>query len=291
MTSKPTATVVIPTYNRAAMLGELLDLLDPLVASGDVAVVVVDDGSTDDTPQVIAQHAGVRCVRQANAGAAAARNTGLAHVEGAVVAFLDDDCRPGPDWPHPLVDALSRADPDVAGIGGPVRAHGDSVLDRFIELERQVSHGAPIEGGVDFLITANAAFRVEALRDVGGFDIGFQRAAGEDVDLSWRLRKAGRRLLVIDDGAVDHVNRATLKGILRTYRAHGEGRAALRRMHPDDSLVGAGRRATRPAAFADRWRTYRSGGCDRRTALGFTVLRVAGLAAYLFGLVRAGRRS
>ena len=94
-TSKPLVSVVIPTYNRAALLDEALSSAGAQVGAGtlfDVEIVVVDDASSNETPAAVRRHPTVRYIRHAtNRGGSAARNTGIAASSGSLIAFLDDD--------------------------------------------------------------------------------------------------------------------------------------------------------------------------------------------------------
>lgn len=88
----PTVSVVIPAYNSARFIGEAIDsVLAQDYSQGKIEIIVVDDGSGDGTCQVVAGYDGVRLLRQANAGAAAARNRGMEHCTGEWVALLDSD--------------------------------------------------------------------------------------------------------------------------------------------------------------------------------------------------------
>src|SRR5205814_4976614 len=80
-------------------------------------VIVVDDGSTDDTAAVVGRYQDVRLIRTANLGLSSARNTGLHASRHEIVAYIDDDARPDPDWLGYLADTLSRT--GHAGVGGP----------------------------------------------------------------------------------------------------------------------------------------------------------------------------
>ena len=109
-------SVVICSLNGAAGVDRCLHAL---AAQKDVElqVIVVDDGSTDDTSEVAREH-GVTVIRhEVNRGLAAARNTGVQAATAPVVAFLDDDCEPEPEWARELVDAYTDG---VVGVGGTV---------------------------------------------------------------------------------------------------------------------------------------------------------------------------
>jgi glycosyltransferase involved in cell wall biosynthesis len=107
--TRPAVSAIIPTHNRAPLLAEALDSV--LAQAGeDVEVIVVDDGSTDETPRALARHAGrVRTIRQANAGVGAARNRGVAAARGGMIAFLDDDDLWAPDHLAVLRGALEAS--------------------------------------------------------------------------------------------------------------------------------------------------------------------------------------
>lgn len=286
----PDCSVVIPTYNRAASLARVLAPLAEVAASGGVEVIVVDDGSTDRTPDVLRDLPWVEVIRQANAGPAAARNAGWRTARADVVVFTDDDCRPSAGWPLTLVGDLDATGSErVGGVGGEIRGIGRSTLDRFVEVERLVDHGRDLsDGGVDYLVTANVAFRRVALEAVDGFDESFPAPAAEDVDLSWRLRAAGWTL-ERSPAAVGHEHRTSVGDVLRTYRKHGAGRAVLDARHPDRTAARAAGSAVGLGAWRERYGSHRRSGTSRGAAVGLLVLRAAGLAAFGWGLVR-GRR-
>lgn len=119
MTSSPTVSVVIPVRDDAAELRVCLELLSRQSVSP-LEVVVVDNGSTDDSAAV-AQAAGARVVTEPRPGIPHAAATGYDAARGDVIARLDADSRPGPDWVAHLVAAF--ADPDVVAVTGPGRFH------------------------------------------------------------------------------------------------------------------------------------------------------------------------
>ena len=287
--SNPTCSVVVPTYNRAEPLATLLRVLEELVnraaAEGmNIEVVVVDDGSTDTTPHVMEAFDWIVACHQPNAGPAAARNLGWRTATGEVIVFIDDDCIPAGAWPRQILGAFD--DPMVGGAGGNIASAGDGPLDHFVTVERLVDHGRDLGNTLDYLITANAAYRRAALEEVGGFDSSFRRAAGEDVDLAWRLRACGWRLVRAPD-TVEHDHRSSVTGILRTFRAHGRARALLDQRHPQQGITASASNAARPSMLMDRWRRYRALGMTAGWIVPLFALRVAGLGTYLVGFLAA----
>lgn len=286
MTKTPELTIVVPTWNRVERLRDLLPDLEALAADGDVEVVIVDDGSTDGTRRVLEATTWATVIHQPNGGAAAARNTGWKQATAPVVVFLDDDCRPGAGWPTGLLHAFT--DKDVVGVGGRIESARLGTLESFVTVERLVDHGRDLVDGVDYLITANAAFLIDTLADVGGFDEAFPGAAGEDVDLSWRIRAGGGRL-ARSAATVYHDHRASIREVLGTYRGHGRARALLDERFPDRSASTAAKRAVAPAVWTERYTMYRQAGVAPLTAVALLGLRAAGLVWYLMGL-RDGHR-
>lgn len=287
---EPAISVVVPTYNRSASLHRLLEALSECeVPDGGFEVIVVDDGSSDDTAAV-AGRAGVRVryVRQDNAGPAAARNRGWRQARGPIVAFTDDDTLPDRRWLVELVDEMT-ARPELSALGGNVLPMRRSFLADFVQLDRLVGHGAD-ERGVRFLITANAAYRRDALRDVDGFDEGFPMAAGEDTDLSFRMRKHGGALGVTEGATVLHDHRTGIRALFRTYYRHGIARDRLAGLHPDLGIGSSARSMVLPAYWIKRYRYYRSvGATSRSTAIAYCGLRAIGLACYAAGIAKARR--
>ncbi|HJZ59180.1 MAG TPA: glycosyltransferase, partial [Gemmataceae bacterium] len=112
----PRASVVVCTYNGGRTLDQCLRSLRELDYP-DYEVIVVDDGSTDDTPEILRRFPEVRAIHQPNRGLSAARNVGLYAATGEVIAYTDSDCFADPDWLTHLVDQLERT--GAAAVGGP----------------------------------------------------------------------------------------------------------------------------------------------------------------------------
>lgn len=221
-------TIVVPAYNAAATLEACLDAC-LRQTHADLEVIVVDDGSTDDTRN-IAESKGVRCESQEQAGPAAARNRGASIARGGIIAFTDADCVPHADWVERLLEGFDSE--DAGAVGGTYgMINSDRLLPRIIHEEIAFRH-ARLRREVDFLGSFNIACRREAFEAVGGFDETFKEASGEDNDLTYRMAQAGWRLIFAPEAVVDHHHPQQLGPYLRRQARHGFWRVKLYAKHP-----------------------------------------------------------
>ena len=125
-------SVVIPTYNRLDMLVRVLDALDAQVDAPPFEVIVINDGSKDDTEHVISQRKGIVFRTQANAGPGRARNHGVSLARGKIVVFIGDDTVPEPRFlfEHARVHRESSDDPMVACLGYTGWPRGERIYSR-----------------------------------------------------------------------------------------------------------------------------------------------------------------
>jgi O-antigen biosynthesis protein len=228
--SQPLVSVVVCSYNGARTIRETLEHLSRLRYPA-YEVIVVDDGSTDDTAQVASEF-DVRLIRTPNRGLSRARNTGLAAANGEIVAYIDDDAYPDPHWLAYLVATFEET--DHVGVGGPNLPPPDEG-----PTARCVARapGGPIhvllsDTEAEHLPGCNMAFRTERLRAIGGFDARF-RAAGDDVDVCWRLQEKGWTLGFNPTAVVWHRRRDSVKRYWRQQRGYGRAEAMLERKWPE----------------------------------------------------------
>ncbi len=226
-------TVVIPVR------GELP--ADVLVGLGPVAaVVVVDDASPVPVTAPTTTSAGVavRVIRRAvQGGPAAARNTGLAAVDTALVAFVDADCVPVGSWLPVLLPHF--ADPAVAVVAPRIvpldRGAATDVLARYEASRSALDLGdrparVRARSRVSFVPSAALVARVGDLAAVGGFDESL--AVGEDVDLVWRLDEGGRVVRYEPAATVAHRHRSTARAWARRRFDYGTSAGPLAIRHP-----------------------------------------------------------
>ena len=226
----PKVSVVVASYNGARTLEACLKSLKRLNYP-DYEVILVDDGSSDETQSIVKKFPFVRNIRQENQGLSAARNRGIAAALGEIVAFTDSDCRADEDWLYYLVGDLQRT--DYIGMGGHnLLPPEDSPVAAVV----MASPGGPAhvmltDTEAEHIPGCNMAFYKAALDQIGGFDPVF-RKAGDDVDMCWRLQQQGYKIGFSAAGFVWHYRRSTLRAYLNQQNGYGEAEALLLRKHP-----------------------------------------------------------
>jgi GT2 family glycosyltransferase len=209
-------SVVIPVHDDRAGLARCLAALQAS-AMADVDFVVVDDASSDD-PAAVATPMGARILRLAdNVGPAAARNHGARHARGEILVFVDADVVVAPGALERVVQVL-RSRRDVAAVFGSYDADpaADGIVSRYKNLLHHFVHQ---EGNVEASTfwAGCGAIRRAAFEAVGGFDEKrFRHPSIEDIDLGYRLRRAGYRILLDTGLQATHLKRWTFRSLLHT---------------------------------------------------------------------------
>lgn len=204
----PFVSVIVPTWNRAAFLRQLLNALSFQVYPSDrMEVLVMDNSSTDDTEAVVSQAAArfdfpVRYHRKLNDGPAASRNRGAELARGEVLAFTDSDCLPVPGW---IASAVLHLAEGAGVVCGPVRPAPITREHPFF-----IHQVRAIEAEEGLYPTANAFYRRDVFFELGGFDETSrtyswgQPVGGDDTEFAWRVRRAGYASAFARGAAVLH---------------------------------------------------------------------------------------
>lgn len=257
----PLISVVVCSLNGADVISGALKAIKAQKWAGKLEIIVVDDGSTDDTYKIAKSFKGVRVIKnKQNFGIARSRNIGIKSAKGKIVAFTDDDCRPRPTWIKELYAGYTSD--KIQGVGGdaiskdksnliqrylsanqPLKPLENKVLKSKNPLYRLASYlkyitwlRKPVPNrkrSVYSLATANVSFRKSAFKKVGMFDERFI-FAGEDVDLCKRVNNAyPDSLWFAPKAKVIHQFDSRLGDTLRRSKAHAIGNAQLSRKYRD----------------------------------------------------------
>ncbi len=225
-------SVIIPAYNAERTLPLTLEALQRQTVPRDrYEVIVVDDGSTDETAR-IATEFGARVIRQENQGPAAARNAGVRAARGEIVLFTDADCAPCEDWIEKMTAPFK--DPEVVGAKGAYLTRQRSLMARFVQLEYEDRYDRMANfAQIDFIDTYSAAYRRDVFLANNGFDTIFPTASVEDQEFSFRLAQKGYRMVFVPEARVYHLHDETLKQYIRRKFFIGYYKALLTRWLPE----------------------------------------------------------
>jgi GT2 family glycosyltransferase len=226
----PKVSVVVCAYNAERTMSPCLASLEKLTYPN-YEVIVVNDGSTDSTREIAERYEYIRLINQENKGLSAARNIGIAAATGEIIAFTDSDCVADPDWLTYLVATFLRS--GRLAVGGP---NFPPPEDALVPSAVAVSPGGPThvllnDEVAEHIPGCNMAFRKSALEEINAFDPVF-RAAGDDVDLCWRLQNQGYQIGFSPAAVVWHFRRNTVKAYLNQQRGYGKAEAQLYFKHP-----------------------------------------------------------
>ncbi|MGC9309060.1 MAG: glycosyltransferase family 2 protein, partial [Thermoplasmatota archaeon] len=210
----------------------------------DYEIIVVDGMSTDGTYQLLEElqeEYDFRLLRNPKQNAAAGRNRGIAAAQGGILAFVDGDAVPADDWLSQIQGAFECQ--DVAGVGGPDLLPGDSIyksqaigrvmtspLARGGQFNPSTQHTMDGDAQyVDHIPSCNLALRREVLDDVGLFDEAFVK--GQDLELNYRIRRAGYRLYYTPCIRVVHYRKQHIRNFARQIYKWAKAKVAIVKKH------------------------------------------------------------
>jgi len=236
----PGVSFVIPVHNGETWLETVVDAVLAMADGRPMEVIAVDDGSRDRSRAILQRYAAagkVVLIEGEGRGAAAAINIGVRRASHPIICQVDQDVILHPGWLSKLTAELER--PDVAAAQGYYLSPSNaSIWSRVMGLDLQQRYSQLDKRHVDHVCTGNTAYRAIALTAAGLFDedLGY----GYDNDISYRLVRAGHRLVIREDATATHEWRDDIVGFVRQQYGFGYGRIDLvfkhrgRRMAGDD---------------------------------------------------------
>lgn len=227
----PMVSVVVPVFNAETTIAHVVQSLLSQAYPGPVEVILVDDGSTDSTSEILKSFPEIIYLKQVNSGPAVARNRGAAESRGDFILFTDSDCIARKDWVSQIVEGFK--DPRVGavcgsyGIANPQKRLAACIHSEIMYRHRIVMPVYPRAFG-----SYNVGIRREVFFSVGGFNEIYRQASGEDNDLSYKIINKGWLIYLNKSALVDHYHTTKVGKYLKEQFRHGFWRAKMYSDHP-----------------------------------------------------------
>jgi lipopolysaccharide/colanic/teichoic acid biosynthesis glycosyltransferase/glycosyltransferase involved in cell wall biosynthesis len=229
-------SIIIPARNASDTLSDCLAAISAQEGmEHPFEVIIVDDGSTDDTRQ-IARGYEARVVALDGRGPAAARNAGAQNARGEILAFTDADCQPARDWLLRLTQPF--VDPGVVGVRGVYRTHQQGWMPRFVQQEYAFKYRRMERyPAIDFIDTYSAAYRRQVFLENGGFEETFPVPSVEDQEFSFRMARKGYKMVFAPEAIVFHRHDRNLGEYWRRKFGIGYWKVLLLRWLPERAFA------------------------------------------------------
>src|SRR5437870_10271356 len=237
----PKISVVIPTQNRSDLMAETIDRDESQTIPGDhYEVLVIDNASHHDTDAILEQKAGIypnlKFDFQKKPGAAATRNVGIRLANSNLILFIDDDVQAEPALLQAHLECHIQ-NPNSSVIGAVSMPWGDT-SDPFLKYlrdHRVLNPYTPSKGPIDFSYyhTCNVSTPRRMLLDAGGFNEDFKVYGMEDIELGYRLERAGCRMLYSEDAHAVHYRFPDYQEFLERCEQAGYSLGQLLVLHPE----------------------------------------------------------
>jgi glycosyltransferase involved in cell wall biosynthesis len=252
MSEKIAVSVIIPARNAADVIPDCIKALQQQTCDRSaLEIIVIDDGSSDTTPDVV-KSAGITLFSQENRGPAAARNAGVKTARGDIILFTDADCRPAADWVDQMMEPFKND--AVMGVKGVYRSDQTEMTARFVQAEYEAKYRFMAAfKTIDFIDTYSAGFRRNAFTALKGYDESFPGASVEDQEFSFRMHEAGYQMVFTPRAVVTHLHATSLRRYFRKKFNIGFWKMKVLREHPQkafrDTHTPQGLKLQIPVAF------------------------------------------
>jgi len=226
-------SLIIPAYNAEKTISICLEsALKQSAPSKSYEIIVVDDGSTDRTPEIVKKFP-VKLIKQKNQGPAVAINNGAKEASGEIVIFTDSDCELHAEFIKNILSPFED-DPEIVGVQGSYKTRQKEFMAKFVQVEIETRYMRMTRNPIiDFIGTYAAAYKRDIFIRNGCFDTGFPLASGEDTEFSYKLHEQGYKLVFRPIAFVFHLHPTKLIEYLKIKFFRGYWRIRLYKMHPE----------------------------------------------------------
>lgn len=229
MLKKDSVSVIINAYNEEEDIGDCLDSLADQTYD-DFELVVVDDGSTDGTMEVVEEYSDkfdMKTHRTEHVGLKKARKEGVRRADGEYLITIDADEVLREDFLENILKGFE--DDDVGAVGGVLRSEGEGRVTEAYGALNEMFY--KLRGGdeeVDWIQGGCSAYRREALEEVGGLA---REKVSADKDVSWKLKDAGWKVVLSTDAVAQHKDPQTLSSVMKREYRIGQREYSLLKKH------------------------------------------------------------
>lgn len=234
-------SIVVPTYNRKEKLKVCLEsLFRQDYPQENFEIIVVDDGSSDGTKEMVAdlskKRPNLKFVSQLHRGPAAARNLGIKEAGAEIVGFTDNDCILKDDWARKMVETHGSDEYAIA-IGGWTRTDVHNIKAAVSQFLSDGAIRTDINGRTEivFFPTCNVSLKKNKIKE--GFNEFFPLPAGEDLEFFWRIYKKKHRLVYKKEIEILHDCHVGIKSFLKQAYMYGRGNLLVQYLHKDHPLL------------------------------------------------------
>jgi len=225
----PNVSVIVPVHNAEKIVGECIESILKLdYPKEKIEIIIVDNNSKDTTKETIQKYP-VKYLFEPKKGQFHARNLAVKNASGEILAFTDGDCEVDKMWLKNLLKYFT--DDKIGGVGGKVIAYNPQTVVEKYSAENILIQEWNVKEKYPYIITANAAYKRKVIEDIGYFDGG--QYSGGDVDMGWRLFKAGYKLVYAPEATVLHKHRTSLYELQRQFFRYGRWYVRYFKKHRD----------------------------------------------------------
>jgi cellulose synthase/poly-beta-1,6-N-acetylglucosamine synthase-like glycosyltransferase len=233
-------SAIVPVFNAEKTINSCLTSLLNQDFNGKYEIILVDDGSADNTLQIIKgflkkYKKKIRLMRQAHKGPATARNLGIKYARGDIILFTDSDCIVEKNWITQMIAPLKKE--EISGVQGAYKTKQKEIIAKFCQLEIEERYEKMKKSQyIDFIGTYSAAYRKKIFQKIGGFNEEYKIASGEDMDFSFKAAKAGYKLVFNPDAVVYHHHPSNLPWYMKQKFGRAYWRIFLYKKYPKKAV-------------------------------------------------------
>ena len=235
MQNLPFVSIIVPVYNGEKIIGECIEsLLNQTYPKDKYEIIIVDNNSKDRTAEIIKKYPVKYLLEDKIQSSYAARNKGVKHAKGEILAFTDADCIVSPQWLENGINEFLKDD-RIGCVGGKSLSYQPSnQVEEFLLKKGGIGaiNGPLTSYPIPFFPTLNVFYKKEVFKKIGLFDTTFY--SGGDVDFCWRMQFfTDFKLAFAPEAIIYHKERANFKGLFKQRKWYAKGRVLLYKKHQD----------------------------------------------------------